>query len=379
MLRNIYLERIKEVFEVNQVCALLGPRQCGKTTISEQYAKICQEEVHVFDLEDSLDLAKLDNPRVAFEDLQGLIIIDEIQLRPELFPILRVLVDKYAKKFLILGSASKELIKQSSETLAGRISYIEVTPFSLTEVDDLNKLWLCGGFPRSYLAQNVKHSLDWRKAYIKTFLEQDLRNLGFDIPSETMRRFWIMLTHYHGQIFNASEIGRSIQVTSKTVDRYLDILAGTFMIRRLSPWYENIGKRQIKAPKIYFRDTGLFHSLLGINEDLYNNPKIGASWEGFAVEEIIRFMVVDNEDCYFWGTQSGAELDLLILYNGKKIGFEFKYTDSPKITKSMHIAIEDLKLDQLNIIIPLKTKFKLANNVMVYGLESFLDIKKKII
>lgn len=372
MLRNKFINQIKDAFAINQVCALLGPRQCGKTTLSQQYAKISKEEIHIFDLEDPLDLAKLENARLAFESLNGLIIIDEVQRRPELFPILRVMVDKYKKRFLILGSASRELIKQSSESLAGRISYIEVTPFALTEVEDANKLWVHGGYPRSFLAKNLKQSLDWRKAYIKTFLEQDLRNLGFDVSPETMRRFWVMLAHYHGQLFNASEIARSLQITSKTADRYLDILAGAFMVRRLSPWYENIKKRQVKSPKLYLRDTGLFHFLIGITDNLLQHPKLGASWEGFAIEEIIRFLSTDNESCYFWGSQAGAELDLLILDGDKKIGFEFKYTDSPKITKSMHIALEDLKLDELNIIIPLKTKFHLSEKITVYGLESFL-------
>lgn len=372
--RKHHLDAINNSFLVNPICALLGPRQCGKTTLSKEYAKTTDLEKHFFDLEDPIDLAKLDNPKLTLEFLDGLIIIDEIQRKEELFPYLRVLVDKYPdRKILVLGSASQELIKQSSETLAGRISYIEMTPFSIYEVDNSNKLWSRGGFPKSYLSTSDSISNQWRKSYIKTFLERDIRNFGFDIPPQTMRRFWSMLAHYHGQIFNASEIGRSINVSYKTADRYLDILTGTFMIRRLSPWFENISKRQVKAPKIYFRDSGLLHTILGIEN--YNNllihPKLGASWEGLALEEIIKHLKVESDDCYFWATQGGAELDLFIIKESKKLGFEIKYTDNPKITKSMRVAMHDLKLDSLTIIIPGKEKFKLEENIIVCGIEAF--------
>ena len=372
MLRESYLARIDEVFEIHSVCALLGPRQCGKTTIANQYASIYKESVHIFDLEDPLDLSRLQNPKLALEPLNGLIIIDEIQRQPELFPMLRVLVDKYNKKFLILGSASRELIRQSSESLAGRIAYIEVTPFALTEIKDINKLFVRGGYPKSFLANTLTQSINWRKSYIRTFLEQDIRALGFDVSPETIRRFWQMLAHYHGQIFNASSIANSIQVTNKTASRYLDILVGTFMIRRLPAWHENIKKRQVKSPKIYFRDNGILLLLLGITDNITTHPKLGACWEGMALEEIIRFLQLETEDCYFWSAGSGAELDLLVFKDGRKIGFEFKYSDSPKVTKSMHIAIEDLKLDELNIIIPASTRFKIADNIIVSGLEVFL-------
>lgn len=350
--RKYYLDSIDTSFLVNPICALLGPRQCGKTTLSKQYAEKNKLPTHFFDLEDPIDLSKLDNPKLTLEPLEGLIVIDEIQRKEELFPYLRVLVDKFPKKrILVLGSASQDLIRQSSETLAGRISYIEMTPFSIHETDDIKKLWYRGGFPKSYLASTEIISSQWRKSYIRTFLERDIRNFGFDIPPQTMRRFWSMLTHYHGQIFNASEIGRSINVSYKTSDRYLDILTGTFMVRILSPWFENLSKRQIKSPKIYFRDSGLLHTILGIenHQDLLKHPKLGASWEGMALEQVIKHMEVENDDCYFWATQGGAELDLLILKNSKKLGFEIKYTDSPKITKSMRIAIEDLGLDNMMI------------------------------
>lgn len=376
MLERKYLNQISESFQIAPICALLGPRQCGKTTLANEYAKNLKGKFFLFDLEDPLDLAKLDNPKLTLEPLDGLIVIDEIQRRPELFPILRVMVDKYNKEFLILGSASSELIRQSSESLAGRINYIEMSPLSLEEATDVSILWNRGGFPRSYLAKSDMLSNEWRKSYIRTYLEKDIKNLGFDISSQTMRRLWNMIAHYHGQILNASELGRSINVSYKTIDRYIDILSGTFMIRRLSPWFENIGKRQIKSPKIYFRDSGLLHTILGIEntEQLQMHPKLGSSWKGFALEEVIRKLDTDYNDCYFWATQGGAELDLLVIKNGKKLGFEIKYTDSPKITKSMHSAIDDLNLEQMTIIIPGKDKFKLSEDIEVYGIEAFKNL-----
>ena len=278
MERNSYLNQIQKCFQVTPICALLGPRQCGKTTLARLYASH-QENIHIFDLENERDLARLENPHLTLEHLDGTIIIDEIQRRPDLFPALRVLVDQSKQKFLILGSASRDLIKQSSETLAGRISYMEMTPFSVPETKNAQKNWLRGGFPRSYLATTEKQSVLWRKTYIRTFLERDVYNLGFDIHPQAMRRFWTMLAHYHGQIFNASEIGKSLSINHKTSSHYLDILSGTFIMRRLSPWFENISKRQVKSPKVYFRDSGLFHTLSGINtlSDLYTHPKLGAS------------------------------------------------------------------------------------------------------
>ena len=375
MERPFYLKQIQTVYTVNPACALLGPRQCGKTTLAHQYARLLKDQrVHFFDLEDPTDLAKLVNSKLALESLEGLIVIDEIQRKPDLFPMLRVLIDTYKKHFLILGSASQELIRQTSETLAGRITYLDLNPFSLFEVEDISKLWVRGGFPLSYLANTQNQSLAWRKDYVRTYLEKDIKDFGFAIAPQALRRFWMMLSHYHGQIFNASEIGRSMNVSHKTISHYLDILTGTFMVRRLSPWFENLHKRQIKSPKIFVRDSGILHTLLGIEDELQllNHPKLGASWEGFALEEVIRVLKADSEDCYFWATQSGAELDLLIVQYGKKMGFEFKYTDSPKITKSMHIALEDLKLDQITLIIPGNHHFRLSEKVEVWGLEVFV-------
>ncbi len=375
MERHKYLKTIEIQFRIHPACAILGPRQVGKTTLAKLFLKDnSPENFHFFDLEDPLDLSRLENPMLTLSKLTNkLIIIDEIQRAPELFPIIRVLVDNKQKnqKFLILGSASRDLIRQSSETLAGRIGYMELMPFSLDEVNhDSEILWFRGGFPLSYLAHTDEDSFLWRQSYIATFLERDIPNLGFQIPPQQMRRFWLMLVHYHGQIFNASELGKSLGISDHMVRKYLDILAGTFMIRILLPWYENLEKRQIKSPKIYFRDSGILHALIGIRSraEMDIHPKMGSFWEGFALEEIIRQADATPEECYFWGTQSKAELDLLILKNGKRIGYEFKYSDTPKITPSMRIACEDLKLDHLYVVYPGVATFSLSEKITARGL-----------
>jgi len=377
MERKHFSALIDQYFLTHPIVALLGPRQCGKTTLARTYAKGILLGQY-FDLEDVVDIQRLASPKLALEHREGLIVIDEIQRRPDLFPVLRVLIDKPKKnqRYLILGSASRELIRQSSETLAGRIATIELTPFSYAETGEWQILWLRGGFPKSYLANSMEESAQWREFYITTFLEQDIPNLGIQIPSVALRRFWIMLSHYHGNIFNASELARSFGISDTTVRRYLDILTGTFMIRQLLPWRENIKKRQVKAPKIYFRDSGLLHSFLNIEseDDLMKHPKLGASWEGFALEETIRALGARPHECYFWASHSGAELDLLIFQKDKRLGFEFKYTDAPKLTKSMKISMEDLKLDQLTVIYPGKLDYALAENIEVKSFESLLDI-----
>lgn len=376
IIRQYYLETIEARLRVNPICALLGPRQCGKTTLAKQWINKTDLPVHVFDLEDPDDTQALTHPKLTLEPLEGLIIIDEIQRRPELFPYLRVLVDRKPKlKLLILGSASQDLIRQSSETLAGRISYIEITPFSLQEVKEATQLWIRGGFAKSYLAENNEDSFRWRLDYIRTFLEKDIPSFGFKLSPQNMRRFWIMLCDYHGNIFNSAELGRSLDLDHKTVKRYLDILSGTFMIRTLQPWFENISKRQVKSCKIYFRDSGLLHGLLNLPsfEKLSTSRKAGASWEGFAMEEIIRFEKADSQNCFFWATQSGAEVDLYIIQDNKRSAFEFKYSNTPKITKSMHAAIETLKLDYLTVIIPGKAEYFLSEQVKVYGLEKYIE------
>ncbi|KPK33683.1 MAG: hypothetical protein AMS24_00440 [Chlamydiae bacterium SM23_39] len=376
--RKLFLKEIAKAFTIHPIVAILGPRQCGKTTLAKMFSNDTKNfpKENYFDLEDLNDLERLKLPQTTLSLLNGLIIIDEVQRRPDLFQTLRVLVDQpnNNKKFLILGSSSKKLLKQSSESLAGRIFYIELTPFSYEETKEMEKLWFRGGFPPSFLANSDDESSIWRKSYIKTFIEQDIPNFGFQIPSPQLRRFWMMLTHYHGNIFNASEIGNSLQLSYKTIQNYTDILINTFMIRKLQPWYENISKRQVKSPKIYFRDSGIFHLLLGATNrsSLLTNPKLGTSWEGFALEEIIRYHRADNFDCYFWATHSHAELDLIIFKNNKKLGFEFKYTDSPNLTKSMSIAMQDLKLDNLTLIYPGIKSFVLSDNIKAEGLQSYL-------
>lgn len=379
MERVRYQKLIHESFHNHPVVAILGPRQCGKTTLARQYAAMVHRKktsVNFFDLEDPTDLAKLENPKLALADLSGLVIIDEIQKRPNLFPYLRVLVDREDNliKFLILGSASRDLIRQSSETLAGRIAHIELTPFSYPETKQLNHLWLRGGFPKSFLPANNSTSWNWRKNYIQTFLERDIPSLGINVSPPMLRRFWLMLAHYHGSIFNASEIANSMNISQPTAQHYANILTGVFMIRQLTPWFANLKKRQVKSSKIYLRDSGILHFLLGIANwpQLQNHPKLGLSWEGFALEEIIRQHQATAEECFFWATHGGAELDLLLLQNGKKLGFEFKYTDQPHLTKSMKIAFAELGLDELTIIFPTKGRFKIAPKIQAVGLADYL-------
>ena len=376
MERLKYKNLITKAFITHPIVAILGPRQCGKTTLARQFASTLSTPTSSFDLEDPTDLAKLANPKLALSDLSNLIIIDEIQRKPDLFPILRVLVDREnnAAQFLILGSASRDLIHQSSETLAGRIAHIELTPFSYTEVKELSRLWLRGGFPRSYLASEDTHSWYWRKNYIQTFLERDIPSFGINVAPPTLRRFWLMLTHYHGCNFNATEIANSMKISQPTSQHYIDILNGVFMVRQLTPWFANIRKRQVKAPKIYFRDSGILHYWLGIKnwEQLQNHPKLGLSWEGLAMEEVIRYHQAAPEECFFWATHGGAELDLLLVQNGKRLGFEFKYSDQPRKTKSMHIAIEDLQLDALTIIFPARGSFPITEKIRAIGLEDYL-------
>lgn len=381
MERLYYLELIKKRFEVNPICALLGPRQVGKTTLARQFVtNHFHNNVEFFDLENPLDIARLTNPMLTLSVLtESLIVIDEIQRAPELFQILRVLVDRpgNTQKFLILGSASRDLLQQSSETLAGRISYIELPPFYLSEVTDYKKLLLQGGFPRSYLANTQEQSFQWRIDYISTFLERDIPQLGFSIPANQMRRFWMMLVHYHGQILNASQLGISLALSSPTIKKYIDILVGTFMVRLLQPWSENLKKRQIKSPKLYLRDTGIMLALLSITDQkqLNHTPQLGAIWEGFALEQIINIFHLMHDELFFWATQSGAELDLFIIKQGKRIGFEIKYTDKPTVTKSMKIAQEDLKLDHLFVIYPGDKLFPLDTKITACGIEKIETIK----
>lgn len=377
MKRPYYITKIASLCEQFPAVCLLGARQVGKTTLAKQFAEKIGGAVHIFDLERDQDIAMLDNPHLAFSQLEGLIVIDEIQRRPNLFPALRVLIDSPQKKqrWLILGSASRELLHQSSESLAGRIAYLEVQPFDYTETHESENLWVRGGYPQSYLAKSDEASFEWRRQYIKTFLEQDIPNLGIRIPTANLRRFWMMLAHYHGNIFNAEELSRSLGINSKSIKHYLDILSETFMIRQLQPWWENISKRQVKSPKIYFRDSGLLHYLLDIENKtaLQRHPKLGASWEGFALEEIIRCYHVEAERCYYWATHQEAELDLLMFHHGKRLGFEFKHSDAPKLTKSIQVAFNDLQLDELTVIYPGTRAYSLTDKIRVVSLTEYLS------
>jgi predicted AAA+ superfamily ATPase len=370
------LARLHTGLRASPAVALLGPRQCGKTTLARQLAGTSKSTY--FDLENPVDLARLSEPMTALESLRGLIVIDEVQRHPDLFPILRVLLDRkpIRARFLILGSASPELLRQSSETLAGRIAIVEMTGFTLEEINrpdlnrpDLNRLWLRGGFPRSFLARTEAASTAWREDFIRTFLERDLAQLGVQVPSGTMRRFWTMTAHYSGGIWNSSEIGRSLGEAHTTVKRHLDALSGALVVRVLEPWYANIGKRLVKSPKVYIRDSGLLHTLLGINDhrQLDGHPVVGGSWEGFIIEQLLAH--VPKAKAYYWRTQAGAELDLLLILNGRRIGIEVKRADAPKMTPSIGSALEDLELHRLLVVYPGSVRYALRPKVEVMSLS----------
>jgi len=339
-------------------------------------------EATFFDLESQPDQRRLQNPEWVLGSLESLVILDEIQVMPELFNVLRVLVDRpdNRARFLILGSASPRIIQTVSETLAGRVEFVELSGFDLSEIksDAWESLWLRGGFPRSFLSQVDEDSLAWRDGFIRTFLERDIPQLGITIPATAMRRFWTMSANYHGQTWNASELARSMGVSDKTVRSYLDILTGTFMIRQLQPWFENISKRQVKAPKIYFRDTGLLHSLLNLPDkhSLLGHPKVGASWEGFSIEQVLQ--IIRPTQAYFWATQSGPEIDLLIMQKGKRYGIEVKFNEAPKITTSMRTALEDLDLDHLWIIYPGRHSYTVHEKITVWPLRDVTDLSGRI-
>ena len=350
---------------------MLGPRQCGKTTLAKEVA--LQQGAKIFDLEDPADAAALENPMLALQSLRGLVVLDEVQRRPELFPILRVLMDRPGSpaKFLLLGSASPFLVKGVTESLAGRVSFIDLQGFSLDEVGVVHQatLWQRGGFPRSFLSQNEAASYDWRRDFIRTFVEKDFAALGLGTTPSSLGRLWQMAAHYHGQSLNSSEMGKSLGESYKTIQRHLEMLEGAFMIRLLRPWFENMGKRLVRSPKLYVRDSGLLHALMGIGDHdaLLGHPKLSASWEGFALEQIL--MKFPRTDAWYWGTQGGAELDLLLMRGGKRWGFEFKCTDAPSSSKSMHSAIESLGLEHLWVIYPGERGYALADRITVMPLK----------
>jgi len=378
--RFLYQQKLATAVQRSPITALLGPRQCGKTTLARTFA--IEKHATFFDLESQPDIRRLQNPELALGSLEGLVILDEIQLMPELFSVLRVLVDRPENKacFLILGSASPEIIRNVSETLAGRVEFVELSGFDLSEtgVDSWQTLWVRGGFPRAYLASSEDDSLAWREGFIRTFLERDIPQLGINIAPTAMRRFWVMLAHYHGQTWNASEIARSLSVSDKTVRTYLDILTGTFMIRQLQPWYQNISKRQVKAPKIYFRDSGLLHSLLELPDrhSLLGHPKVGASWEGFVLEQVLQ--AIRPIQAYYWATYNRAEIDLFIPYFGCRYGIEIKFNEAPEITTSMRIALDDLQLDHLWVIYPGGYSYPVHEKITVVPLQNMGEIVARL-
>jgi predicted AAA+ superfamily ATPase len=361
------------------VVALLGPRQVGKTTLAHEIGRSWKGPTHRFDLEDPIDLRRLEDPGLTLRPLTGLVILDEVQQRPDLFPLLRVLADRpdVPARFLVLGSASPSLVKSTSESLAGRVAFHDLGGLSLDEVgiDARDDLWLRGGFPRSFLAVDVAASYEWREQFVRTFLERDLAQLGIGVAPTTMRRFWTMLAHYHGQIWNGSELARAFGVSDKTVRSYLDHLAATFVVRVLQPWFENLGKRQVRSPKVYVTDPGLLHTLLGIRSmsELEGHPKVGASWEGFALHQLIEHLGVRPDACFYWATHGGAELDLLVIHHGQRHGYELKRTEAPAVTRSMRFAMQDLRLDRLDVIHAGDRSWEMAERIRAVPLSRLAD------
>jgi hypothetical protein len=374
-------ERVAEVrrlLRTFRVVGILGARQVGKTTLARQVASAFRGPTTFFDLESPQDVARLRDPELALGGLRGLVVMDEIQRRPDLFPVLRVLVDRrpLPARFLVLGSASPDLLRQSAETLAGRIAYTDLAGFDCEEIraTQWERLWVRGGFPLSFLARSESASLEWRLALVRDFLERELPGLGFRAAPGTMRRFWAMLAHYHGQIWNASEFARAFGVADTTVRRHLDHLVGTFAIRLLPPWHASIGKRQVKSPRVYVADSGILHALLGLGrrEDLLSHAKVGASWEGFVLEQVLRRLRARPEECFFWRTHTGAELDLLVVRGRRRLGFEIKRTSTPGLTPSMRSALHDLALDTLTVVHAGAHSFPLERSVRAVAFRDLL-------
>jgi predicted AAA+ superfamily ATPase len=376
--RESEVRAVRGLLRRHRVVGIVGARQVGKTTLARMVVRGWKSETAFFDLEHPEDLARLQDPMLALRDLRGLVVIDEVQRLPDLFEVLRVLVDRPRNRarFLVLGSASPELLKQGSETLAGRIVYYELGGFWLEElgVDKHSRLWLRGGLPRSYLARSLKDSHEWRRGFVRTFLERDLPQLGMNINATTMRRFWTMLGHYHGQTWNASEFARSFGVADTTVRGYLDRLTAALVVQQLHPWHENISKRQVRAPKVYVADSGLLHVLLNVRSqsDIEGHPKVGASWEGFVIEQIRRHLKAERDEVFFWATHAGAELDMLVTRGRTRLGFEVKRTTSPRVTPSMKHAVHDLKLRRLDVVHAGDTTFPLAQRIRAVSLSRLL-------
>jgi len=376
--RPRYLEQLETATRRSSITAILGPRQCGKTTLARMFT--AGKPVSYFDLDSIPDQRRLQNPELVLGSLEGLVVLDEIQQMPELFGTLRVLVDRPENKIrlIILGSASPQIIRNASDSLAGRVEFIELDGFNLSETgsETWQTLWLRGGFPRSFLANSEDDSLAWREGFIRTFLERDIPQLGISIPASAMRRFWTMLAHYHGQIWNAAELSRAMGLSDKTVRSYLDILTGAFMLRQLQPWFENTGKRQVRSPKIYLHDSGLLHSLLNIpdTQTLFGNPKVGASWEGYAIDQVLS--ILHTNEAYFWATHSGAELDLMFFHKGKRYGVEVKFSEAPEVTRSMYVALQDLGLEHLWVIYPGEQNYPSHERITVWSIRKLEELSR---
>ena len=380
LLRPVLIETIKRLLARNPVTLLLGPRQCGKTTLARQVSHGAPGAY--FDLEDPETALRPETAKQVLAPLRGLVVIDEFQRQPGLFELLRVLADRKPRqaRFLILGSASLDLVRGASETLAGRVAYCEMSGFDLVEVGAKRQaaLWVRGGFPPSLLARSDGDSFGWRQSFVQTFLERDIPQLGIRVPAHALRRFWTMLAHYHGQIWNAAELARSMGTGETAVRHHLDILSGAFMIRQLPPWFENVGKRLVKSPKVYLRDSGLLHCLLGLRSrlELFAHPKLGASWEGFALDQVVRLLGAER-DAFFYRTQAGAELDLFVIRGGRRYGFEFKHEDGPRPTKSMHVALADLALDKIFVVHPGERTYDLSDRVRAVALREVPSLVKE--
>jgi hypothetical protein len=377
--RRRHLAALARLVEQFPVVGLLGARQVGKTTLARDFAARRDGPATFFDLEDPVDVARLTEPMLALRQLAGLVVIDEVQRRPDLFPVLRVLADRpvSAARFLVLGSASPELLRQTSESLAGRIFYHELEGFALDEVGvgARDRLWLRGGFPRSFLSDSDDESAQWRRGFIRTFLERDLPQLGVTIPAVTLGRFWTMLAHYHAQVWNGAEIARAFGIAGTTVRRYLDILTAALVVRQLQPWFANLGKRQVRSPKVYLADSGLLHSLLNLPtlHDLAGHPKVGASWEGFALSEVLVRLGARPEESFFWATHGGAELDLLVVRGRRRLGFECKRTDAPRLSPSIRSVLSYLELERLDVVHAGDHTFPLGERVRALALSRLYE------
>jgi uncharacterized protein len=382
--RELHARQIVGLLKRFPLVAILGARQVGKTTLAASIAPTLSNRISRFDLENPSDLARLSDPMLALQEPKGLVVLDEVQRRPELFPVLRVLADRnpIRTRFLVLGSAAPDLLRQSSESLAGRIAHYELPGLAVQEVgfEHADRLWVRGGFPKAFLARSDRESMEWRQAFIRTFLERDLPALGVNIAADTMRRFWSMLAHHHAQLWNASEIGRSFGVADTTVRNYLDKLTDALVVRQLKPWHENLGKRQVKSPKIFIRDSGLLHALLNLptKRDIEGHPKLGASWEGFVIDQLVQQLGVSPEETYHWRTHQGAELDLLVVRGGLRLGFEVKRTVAPTLTPSMRSAMLDLKLKSLTVVHAGDQTFPLSKQVQAVAFRDVLNAIKPL-